>query len=356
VVELADKDFAAIFSTRETPGGGGTLGVFNRSIGIDFRSADPTDYPVDPAVLDPTKPQAPDPAFFLHSLRLPDGASNPKPGQPTSGLYASPAALPSTQLLVSFSEGNGGNDYDVWVMDPTTGAKTKLFGEPGSAEVDAVAVYARLVRPIFRSTLDEPNGHALILPDRAEAEIHVLDMRVLSSLLFQNTPTGRLVDPDLKSISVYEDLPPTLDVASLSQGGSFVADDPFGGVYVRRRLLGGAPLEDDGSVKIKIPGGVPIVFALPDTKLSRERGLPRYQREAMAFSPGEYVHQSFRESLFGALCGACHGSISGRAVESALQPDFVTQASDTLSRFKPPFDMNKPPSARGPISGPPPTP
>ncbi|MBX3201279.1 MAG: hypothetical protein KF894_24300 [Labilithrix sp.] len=355
VVELADKDFATIFSSPGAPGvGGGALGVFNRSIGLDFTSPDPADYPEDPGVLDPSQLQAPDPAFFLRSLRFPDPASNARPGQPTSGFYTSPAALPSTSLLVSFEPGGG--DYDVYVMAPSTGAKTKLFGAPGSAEVDAVAVYARLPRPIFRSTLDEPNGHALVFDGKPEAEIHVLDFRVLASLLFQNTPTGRVVDPDITTFNVYEDLPPTPEVDAMDKGGSFVATDAFGRVYVRRRLLGSAQVEADGSAKFSIPGGVPIVLELPPTKLSQERGLPRVQREAMSFSPGEYVHQSFRADLFGGLCGQCHGAISGRPIDAALQPDFITQASDTISRFKAPFDMNKPPGARGPITGPPPAP
>ncbi|HVH43760.1 MAG TPA: hypothetical protein VM925_15505, partial [Labilithrix sp.] len=200
VVELADKDFATIFSTPATPGGGGALGVFNRSLGIDFQSADAADYPIDPGVLDPAQPQFPDPAFFLRSLRFPDRAVNARPGQPTSGLYASPAALPSTQLLVSFGAAGDAasfnGDYDVYVMNPATGAKTKLFGDAGSAEVEAVPVLGRLPRPIFRSTLDEPNGHTQIQEGKTEAEIHVLDVPVLASLLFQNTPTGRLLDPE----------------------------------------------------------------------------------------------------------------------------------------------------------------
>ncbi|HVH42104.1 MAG TPA: hypothetical protein VM925_07160, partial [Labilithrix sp.] len=157
----------------------------------------------------------------------------------------------------------------------------------------------------------------------------------------------------LNTFAVYEDLPPTPDVDSMDKGGTFVSTDAFGKVYVRRRLLGQVLVETDGSAKFRVPGGVPIVLALPETKLSRERNLPRTQREAMSFSPGEYVHQSFRSSLFGGLCGQCHGSISGRPVDAALQPDFITQASNTVSRFQPPFDLNQPPAARGPISGPP---
>ncbi|HEY8073417.1 MAG TPA: hypothetical protein VIF62_04895, partial [Labilithrix sp.] len=82
----------------------------------------------------------------------------------------------------------------------------------------------------------------------------------------------------------------------------------------------------------------------------------RYQREEMEFSPGEYVHQSFTQPFFGALCGQCHGAISGRPVDVALQPDFITRASATIARDKPPFDLNKPPDQRGAPEGPPASP
>lgn len=358
VVELADKEFATIFSVPGTSPGGGALAVFNRSIGLDFTSRDPADYPVNPGVLDPAG--HPDPAFFLRSLRFPDKGASARPGEPTSGLYTSPATLPSTEVLVSFGEASDAADesvdYDVYVMNTVTGRKRKLFGDASGAEVEAVAVYGRFTRPIFRSRPDEPNGNTRVLEGRTEAEVHVLDMPVLASLLFQNTPTGLLVERDLDSVSIFEDLPPPLEVDAMDKGGAFVASDAFGQVYVRRRLLGAAPIERDGSTKFRLPGGVPIVLALPETELSRERGLPRYQRESMVFAPGEYAHQSFREPLFGALCGTCHGSVSGRAIDSALEPDFVTQASETIARSAPPVDLNKPPSERGPIEGPPPSP
>ncbi|MEA2751795.1 MAG: hypothetical protein QOI41_5938, partial [Myxococcales bacterium] len=154
----------------------------------------------------------------------------------------------------------------------------------------------------------------------------------------------------------YEDMPPPLDVDSFDKGGANVATDAFGRVYVRRRILGQVPLEKDGSAKFNLPGGLPIVLKLPDTDMSRDRKLPRFQREAMVFAPGEYVHQSFRTEFFDALCGQCHGALSGRAVDVALKPDFVTQASATLSRNKPPFILNKAPGDRGAIEGPPTTP
>lgn len=343
-IEVASKDFAAIFSNPDTPNGGGTIAFFNRSIGLDFRSTNPADYVEDPGVLDPNDLSSPDPNYFLRSLRLPD------PG----GLYISPATLPDAQILVSFAETGG--DYDVWVMDSGTGQKTKLFGDASGAEVDAVAVYAKLARPIFRSTLDEPNGHVRIDTSKTSSEIHVLDLPVLASLLFQNTPTGRLVDPDITSVDVYEDMPPPPEVASFDQGGANVASDAYGRVYVRRRLLGTAPVRKDGSTKITVPGGVPIVLKLPDTPTSQEKKLPRWQREAMTFSPGEYAHQSFKRGFFDGICAQCHGSISGKPLDAALNVDFVTQASQTESRSEPSFDFTRPPNERPAPEGPPASP
>ncbi len=355
-VELADKDFAAIFRDPLTPHGGGALAIFNRSIGVDFQSGNPADYPIDRAVLDPASSSFPDPNFFLRSLRFPDRANNAHLGRATDGLYASPSALPGPQLLVSFGAASDpasfDGDYDVYVMNAVTGAKTKLLGETGSAETDAVAVYGRSARSVFRSRVDEPNGNVQIVPGRNDAEVHVLDMPVLASLLFQNTPTGRVIDHEIQGVSIYEDLPPPLEVDSFDKAGVNAASDAYGRVYVRRRSLGDAPLEQDGSLKVTVPGGLPLVLKLPDTTLSRAGSWPRFQREEMVFYPGEAAHQSFREDFFGSLCGQCHGSISGRATDAALRPDFVTQASATLARDRAPVELNKPPSERGPIEGP----
>ena len=349
VVELADKDFAAIFRQPNTPHGGGVVQVFNRSLGIDFQSKNPADYPIDSSVL---AENAPNPQFFLHSLRTPDPSA--------SGVYASPATLPNGEMLISFGAAGDPNafngDYDVYVMSPVTGVKTKLLGDATGAEVDAVGVYQRFDRGVFRSTVDEANAFTSIDETRNDADVTVLDMRVLSSLLFQNTPTGRLIDPDMNNFTVYEDMPPPLEVDSFDKGGTNVVTDAFGKVYVRRRSLGAVAMETDGSAHFAVPGGLPLVVKLPDTPLSQARALPRYQRESIVFAPGETLHQSFRAEFFDALCGQCHSSISGKQTDVALKPDFVTQASATLSRGKGAFGLNKAPGERGPIEGPPATP
>ncbi|MFO0639655.1 MAG: hypothetical protein U0183_10630 [Polyangiaceae bacterium] len=360
VVELPQKDLVAVFSEPGVPFGGGTLGVVNRSIGIDFQSANAADYPVDPSVIDPASRTSVDPQFFLRSLRFVDGTVSGRRGQPTAGLYTTPAALPNGQILASFGAAadtasfNG--DYDVVVVDPNRGGRQKLFGEAGTAEIDAVAVYGKVSRGVFKSTTDEANANTRILPGKSEADITVLSMPVLASLLFQNTPTGRPLENDAKEFEVYEDLPPPLEIASHDAAGAQSVQDPFGKVFVRRRSLGKVPIEGDGSAHFQIPGGVPIVLRLPDTQLSGERKWPRYQREQMSFAPGEYSNQSFRAELFDGLCAACHGSVSGLAIDSAVRPDVLTQASQVVAKGSSPANLNRPPNERGKIEGAPPSP
>ncbi|HEY4014864.1 MAG TPA: hypothetical protein VGM06_16090 [Polyangiaceae bacterium] len=344
--ELSHKDFVTIFSNANAQHGAGSLAVFNRSIGVDFSSADPSAYPVDPSVLDADSGTSLESDFFLHSLRV----------VATDGSYTSPSPLPDGQVLVSFGAGDPstfGGDYDLYVLDPTTGNKTKLLGDAGTAEVEAVAVYARAPKGIFTSVPDEPNGHTQIQTGTTAADVTVLDMTVLASLLFQNTPTGRVVEPDLPSFEIYEDLPPDVSAADC---GANATTDPFGQVCVRRRLVGSVPVLGDGSAHFRIPGGMPFLLHLADDAESRMMTLPRWQREEMTFTPGEYAHQSFPSVFFNNLCGGCHGAISGRPVDAALKPDFLTQASNVSASVAPATDLTGGPGTRGAVIGAPATP
>ncbi|MBV9948482.1 MAG: hypothetical protein JOZ69_16650, partial [Myxococcales bacterium] len=208
VGELSHKDFIAVVSNRDAVHGAGALAVFNRSIGVDFSSPNTADYPIDPTVIDPSSPSSPESNFFLHSLRV----------LASDGSYTSPSPIPGGKALVSFGAGDPatfGGDYDLYVVDAATGVKTKLLGDPSSAEVDAVGVYAKVDKGVFTAAADEPNGHTSIQDGDPNADVTVLDAPVLASLLFQNTPTGRVIEADMKSFEVYEDMPP--DVSSFPE-------------------------------------------------------------------------------------------------------------------------------------------
>ncbi len=355
VVHLADMNFAAIFADRAAPHRGGALGIFNRSMGIDLGSTDPADYRTDATVIDPASLSAPDPAFFLHSLRLPDPSATGRVAGGTSGLYATPSPLPDGRALVSWgaatSAGSFTGDYDIYVLDTASGAKTRLLGTAGKADVEAVAIYARPLRGLFASTASEPNAYA-IDEKRPTADVLIHDADIILSLMMQNTPTGRLLDPDLASFDLLEDLPPPLDMKSFDGGGSFVAHDAFGSVYVRRRQIGTVPLKADGSTHYQVTGGLPLVIRLPQTPLSSARSLPRIIDEHVMFSPGESVHEGMRRGAFDGFCAGCHGATSGKALDAALQPDILSRASDTAAFREPPIVLDKPPADRGPVVGP----
>lgn len=355
VVDLTDRNFAAIFADRGFPHRGGTLGIFNRSMGIDLGSSDPSDYKVDPSVIDPASRTAPDPAFFLHSLRFPDPAATGRMAGATTGVYTTPSPLPDGRILVSWGATSAaatfGGDYDIYVLDPHSGAKTKILGVSGKADIEAVAIYGRPAHEPYKSAPGVPNAYA-VDEARPTADVIMHDAPMILSIMMQNTPTGRLLDPGLTSFDLFEDLPPPLDVKTMEAGGSFVANDAFGSVYVRRRLIGTVPVNEDGSAHWQVTGGIPLVIQLPETSLSSERSLARTIQEHIMLSPGESLHEGLRRGTFDGLCGGCHGSTSGRPIDAALQPDILTRASDTKAFRDGPVLISKTPAERGPIVGP----
>ncbi|MBP9112517.1 MAG: hypothetical protein KBF88_06885, partial [Polyangiaceae bacterium] len=355
VVELLDRNLATVMSDPGVPFGGGTLAIINRSIGLDFQSKDATQYPLDPTVIDPASRTSPDPAFFLRSLRFSDPTVGAKPNVATTGLFYAPSPFPDGRVLVSYGAATNTSsftgDYDLYLVDPVSGQRTKLLGDTGPAEIEAAAVFGRPARRLLTSNSEEPNGKTRIVQTETDATVHILDTPLLASLLFQNTPTGRPVEK-LETVELLEDLPPPTTVADYAQGGANVATDAFGKVYVRRRSLGQITLATDGSTRFKVPGGLPVLFRLPDTDDSRKGQWPRLQRESYAFYPGERANQSFKREFFDSLCGTCHNSLSGSPLDASSRPDILTQASVTLSRDAKTIDLNMPPAQRGKEEGP----
>jgi hypothetical protein len=353
VVELADKNLAAIFSERGAAHGAGTLAIVNRSIGIDQRSEVPEDYLVDPLAID-----VPNPDFYQHSIRIFDSKATGRLAA-TQGAYASPSPLPDGRLLVSYASNvvnlaNFSGDFDVVAVDlnaPPEMARTPLVTGPEDA-LWPVAVYARQNLGVFRSRLDEANGATTVDPARGSgAEITFMDLPLLTSLLFQNTRTGRVVPEGTPHVQVWQSLPPDAGVKSFATGGSFVTRDRYGQLFVRRALLGEITPHQDGSAKVALPGGMPFLLALK-TALAKDDGVPtlHFQREEMQAYPGEVVRQSFRRDFFNGLCGGCHGSVSGMENHVAINPDILTQASVVEARTDDAQDLGSSPGApEGPV-------
>jgi hypothetical protein len=339
VVELSDKNLAAIFSERGAAHGAGALALINRSLGIDQRGDDPAAFVQDPAAID-----YPSPDFYQHSIRLLDPAATGKLAG-TQGAYRSPSALPNGDILVSYASNvvsldNFSGNFDVVTVDPSTGARTPLVAG-ALDELWPAAIYPRSSIGIFQSRLDEANGATQVNGDPRYADVTFLDVNLLGSLVFQNTRSGRDLTGPPALRAVWESLPPQNGTSFAQLDPAFVTSDDFGQVYSRRRLLGVPDIYEDGSATMRIRGGAPIQLELT-TKLSGDvEPVAHLQREEMQFYPGEVVRQGFRRELFDGMCGGCHGSISGQENDIAVNPDILTQASDVIALRKKPTDLSQ---------------
>jgi hypothetical protein len=342
VVELSDKNLAAIMSERGAVHGAGALAIINRSLGVDQRNQDEAAYLQDPAALN-----YPNFSFYQRSIRMLDDAATGLVGS-TQGAYRNPAALPDGNLLVSYAanvvalDSFDGN-FDIVAINVTTGERTPLISG-AEDELWPVAIYPRFSPGIFRSRLDEANGATQVLDDtdrREVSEVTFLDTGLLSSLLFQNTRTGRVLPGSQSALrGVWESLPPDGAKSFGEADSDFVANDNFGQVYVRRRLLGAPETYADGSAAMRIRGGTPIVLEMLAQLSGDTEPVSHFQLEEMQFYPGEVVRQGFRRDLFNGLCGGCHGSVSGMENEIAVNPDILTQASDVTALGEPPTDLS----------------
>src|SRR5690606_2221120 len=100
-----------------------------------------------------------------------------------------------------------------------------------------------------------------------------------------------------------------------------------GEIYQDRELLGTARLADDGSAKVRVPAGQGVILELQDGS-----GNPIVtMREEHQLGPGEVITFGIVEPLFDAVCGGCHGTVSGREIEVFVTPDALTGASRSLS-------------------------
>ena len=340
VVELTDKNLAAILSDKGAAHEAGALAIINRSIGVDQLSDNPDDYLQDPSAI-----SWPNPVFYQRAVRIIDPAATGKLAG-TQGAYRNPSPLPNGRLLVSYAVNaqaldNFSGNFDVQVVDPVSGMRTQLTNGPQD-ELWPVAVYARQHHGVFRSRLDEANGSSRVFGGRTTAEVTYVDLGLTSSLLFQNTRTGRFIPDGPPALSIWESLPPDGDDA-------FNYTDQFGTMFAKRRLLGAVDVYSDSSAKIEIRGGTPIVLESTAQLASDSSATRHFQREETQFYPGEVTRQGFRRDMFNGLCGGCHGSVTGLESEIAIRVDILTRASSVEARREPPTPLL---GTSGAIAGP----
>jgi hypothetical protein len=329
VVELMNRNFAFVATALDATDGAGAVGLVNRSIGPDQSDRDPGD------------------RFYFSSFDLlVAGALGG-----LSGVYRSPAALPSGRILVScdtaaMSVTGGPFAFQLCEIDASSGAVRAIGGEAGRANVEAAAIFPRVDREVFVSRAAEPNGASFIDGSSTDSIVAIEDVGLLSTLLFSNTRTGRAIRDDVGGLTVFEALPPAAGTTSFADVAANVQMDGFGQVFVDYRELGTSGLNADSSLRIRVPGGTPVLLRVNDDSQNPLMfdGHPLFtgemrQREQMQFYPGERLGQSFPRRLFNGMCATCHGSITSRELDVAVDIDIISQASHTMAREQAPVDM-----------------
>jgi hypothetical protein len=315
--EGADRNFLFVLSDVGAKGAGGTLGIFNRSVG--------------PFEADRGDVQ------FLHSMTIVDPAATGRAGA-TKGAYRSPFPLPDGKVLVSYAPdvtdlfGAASVRYDLVVIDPVTGMRQAVAGFTGGqvSRVEAALIYRRESRPAFRNLTQLVFGGHVDAGDAVHGVVHYPDLPMLSTLLGANLRTGRFAMGstfstylDAKQVVLYEDQAPPADLAAAMAGQTGMEK-----VFQSRKELGRVDLASDGSVQLRLPSMTPLVIGLVDSG-GKELFL---MKEEDQLGPGEHISRGVPQTFFNSVCGGCHSSVSGRELDIAIDPDALTGASVSLSR------------------------
>lgn len=304
--EDLNNNFLVIFSDAGAKGGAGTLAIFNRSVG--------------PFELGRTEDG------FLASVTFPDAAATGRVGAATNGAYRNPSGLPDGRIMVSYAPYNGdlgtatSFEWDIVAVDPSSGQRTTLVGGAG-AQVDAVLglKHAPRVPYLNRRQLVFGGQSDTAVTGDGRAIIHMPDAPMVFTLFTGNLRRGRPVEAfrDAARLAVYREAPAPASMTS-------------GAIFQQRELLGTANLADDGSVRVNVPAGAGVVFELQTSSGSPIVNLG----EEHQVSPGEITSMGVSENLFDAVCGGCHGSVSGSELDVSVTPDALTGASESLSKSR----------------------
>lgn len=307
--EDLDRNFLVILSDLNAKGAGGALGLFNRSVG--------------PFEEGRGEPQ------FLRALSLVNPQVTGRPG--TKGAYRSPYPTTNGEVLVSYAPNvaDPANDvprYDLVLVDPTTNAQRTLV--PGNTQslVEPALGYKRAARQLFNNVPQLVfGGH--YDPKVPAAIMHLPDVPMLATLLGSNLRRGRNVAAmdKGKALRVFEVTAPTSNTDANQLSGAEK-------VYSVRKPLGSAELESDGSLKVALPVGKPLILELVDGAGKAVFTMT----EEHQLGPGEVITPGVPRKLFNAVCGGCHGSISGKELDVAVSVDALTGASVSLSRDREP--------------------
>ncbi|HEY4238914.1 MAG TPA: hypothetical protein VGM88_03830 [Kofleriaceae bacterium] len=309
--EGSDGNFLLILSDLNADGSplygaAGALAIFNRSIG-------------------PFEADRQDPGFVKSVTFLDQANATGRAGAMIG--YRAPVSMPDGTIMVSYTTNAPAGTFDIVSISPRDSTRRNLFTNGGGkTRVDAVLAYKWPARELY------DNRRQLVFGggtdgDNAHAILHIPDVPMTFTVLTGNLRKGRPVDAFRKGtyLAVYsEGMCPATGCAANTNG-----------IYQSRTMLGKAKLADDGSVRVQLPAQTGIVLSLEDG----DGNVISQMQEEHQLGPGESISMGVSESLFDAVCGGCHGSVTGHELDIAVTPDALTGASQSSSATMTPVSI-----------------
>jgi hypothetical protein len=321
--------YAATFADRSSQFGAGAIGLLDRSLGPDdvARLADP----------DP---------FLFHGFALPVAGASGK-GQSAGGAFRDPAPLPDGNLLAAcdlasrdLSNPSFPPDYGLCLLDLSNrnapAPVRRLASVAGSWLIEPVAVQARA--PVTPYTLAahgrDAEGTPGTVAASGPADVVFLDLGPLGSLFEGSSRNGGAGEPGraVPSPAAVRVLvePPNPPTIQLNKDTTASGVCPTGGCgengglgFGPRAILATVPVEADGSVRLVLPSDRAVSL-----QLLGDDGLAlAVESEAIHFPSGQLHAFSIPRRYFDGTCGACHGALSGKEIDTAIRPDAISGAS-----------------------------
>jgi hypothetical protein len=304
---------------------GGRLGVVDRNFGPELQG-DASSLP-----------------FYAPPLaRLdPDAASSGVTGR----LYRDPVGLPDGRILASVAEGPldladpfASPDLAIAVIEladapdgsgPRIAARTVLVDAVGLADFDPEPIVVRGPVPVD----DAWDWDA----DATTGRLVHQGLPTIDAVLSYLPPSGvKSVTDGFVAVRLIESLEATaaqrLAVDPLdTRDGRAGADVLSLGRHGPQRILAELPLAEDGTFQAELPAG--IAFRIQGLDAAGV-AIGSLHNRWFDVHPGQTIKQGIQPVHYAALCAPCHGALDGDPNHVFVEPDLMTTASVTLSRYQ----------------------
>ena len=152
-------------------------------------------------------------------------------------LYHSPTPLPGGSIVVSRRPADASETHGLWEFDPRTGGSHLLFDDPVYHDIHAKVLTPRC----------QPDGRSSVVNEKyPTGQLYCLNANLTDPSAAPRMPAGTT-----RTLRVIEGVP--------ARAGERISDSlQMWPPVVRMRLLGVAPIEEDGSFQIEIPADLPV--------------------------------------------------------------------------------------------------